>query len=117
MAKKRLSTWLGALLGAILALMFSAYAHAQEFTEEFHHTYALTADGRIELHNINGAVHITGWDRNEVKIDAVKYAGTKERLDEARIEVEAQPDSISIRTKYTDQNLTFNDDWHKPGWS
>ena len=29
-------------------------------------------------------VHISTWDRNEVKVDAVKYADTKERLDEAQ---------------------------------
>jgi hypothetical protein len=42
------------------------------FTEEFHQTYALTPDGRVELDNINGDVHISTWDRSEVKVDAVK---------------------------------------------
>ena len=39
-------------------------------------------------------VHISSWDRNEVKVDAVKYADTKERLDEAKIEVDSGKDSI-----------------------
>ena len=60
----------------------------------------LTADGRVELDNINGAVHISSWDRNEVKVDAVKYADTKERLDEAKIEIDSGKDYLSIRTKY-----------------
>ena len=60
----------------------------------------MTADGRIELDNINGAVHISSWDRNEVKVDAVKYADTKERLDEAKIEIDSGKDYLSIRTKY-----------------
>jgi DUF4097 and DUF4098 domain-containing protein YvlB len=64
----------------------------------------------VELENINGAAHITVWDRDEVKVDAVKYAGSKERLNEAHIRVEASRDSISIRTEYPDHNLTFNDD-------
>jgi DUF4097 and DUF4098 domain-containing protein YvlB len=59
-------------------------------------------------------VHITAWDRNEVKVDAVKYAGTKERLDEARIEVEAASDAVSIRTRYPDHNHTFNGGWNDP---
>ena len=63
-------------------------------TEEFHQTYALTADGRVELDNINGAVHISSWDRNEVKVDAVKYANTKERLDEAKIEIDSGKDYL-----------------------
>ena len=73
-----------------------------------HQSYALTPDGRVELDNINGAVHISTWDRNEVKVDAVKYADSKERLDEARIEIDSGKDYLSIRTKYRDQDLTFN---------
>jgi DUF4097 and DUF4098 domain-containing protein YvlB len=104
--------WSGAVLGTICALFVLALgAHASDsraYTEEFHQTYAITADGRVELENINGAVHISAWDRNEVKVDAVKYAGTKERLDEARIEVESGKNHLSIRTKYPDHDLNFN---------
>jgi len=64
----------------------------------------------VDLSNINGSVHITGWDKNEVKVDAVKYAGTKERLDEAKIRIDAGSTSVEIRTEYPDHNLTFNDD-------
>jgi DUF4097 and DUF4098 domain-containing protein YvlB len=87
-------------------------AHAADrrgaLTEEFHQTYALTANGRVELDNINGDVHISSWDRNEVKVDAVKYADTKERLDEAKIEIDARNDSISIQTKYPNHDHTWN---------
>ncbi len=82
--------------------------HAGQMTEEFHQTYPLSAGGRVELDNINGAVHITGWDRNEVKVDAVKYANSKERLDEAKIRVDASSSLVSIRTEYPDHDLTFN---------
>jgi DUF4097 and DUF4098 domain-containing protein YvlB len=85
----------------------SAFASSDDQREEFHQTYPLQADGRIELENINGAVHITAWDRNEVKVDAVKTASSKEKLDDARIEVDASPAHVSIRTKYPDHNLTF----------
>jgi DUF4097 and DUF4098 domain-containing protein YvlB len=77
-------------------------------TEEFHQTYALAANGRVELDNINGDVHISSWDRNEVKVDAVKYAGTRERLDEAKIEVNAGKDYVSIRTKYPHHDNNWN---------
>jgi DUF4097 and DUF4098 domain-containing protein YvlB len=111
--QRLLTTWLGAVLGTICALfLLSLAAHTSDhrgaLTEEFHQTYALTPDGRVELDNINGAVHITSWDRNEVKVDAVKYADTKERLDEARIEVDSGKDYLSIRTKYRDRDLSFN---------
>jgi hypothetical protein len=108
----RLATWVGIVLGTLCTLLLAvAQGHASEstsYTEEFHQTYPLAAAGRIELDNINGAVHITAWDRNEVKVDAVKYAGTKERLDEAKIEVEAGSEFVSIRTKYPDHDRTFD---------
>lgn len=107
------AAWLGATLGTLCALLtFALGAHASDhygaFKEEFHQTYAITSDGRIELDNINGDVHISSWDRNEVKVDAVKYADTKERLDEAKIEVDAEKDSLSIRTKYPNHDHNWN---------
>ena len=110
---QRSATWLGAALGslcALLALAIGAHAsdHRGALSEEFHQTYAITSDGRIELDNINGSVHISSWDRNEVKVDAVKYADTKERLDEAKIEIDSGKDYLSIRTKYPDHNNNWN---------
>lgn len=110
---RRSATWLGAALGTACALFILALgAHASDrrgaLTEEFHQTYALTADGRVELDNINGDVHISSWERNEVKVDAVKYADTKERLDEAKIEVESGKDYLSIRTKYPNHDQSWN---------
>jgi DUF4097 and DUF4098 domain-containing protein YvlB len=110
---RRFATWLGAALGSICALLVLAIgAHASEhrgaFTEEFHQTYPLTPDGRIELDNINGDVHISTWDRNEVKVDAVKYADEKERLDEAKIEIDSGKDYLSIRTRYPDHDQNWN---------
>lgn len=107
MKHHRSATWLGAVLGSLCALLVLAVAahasdHRGALTEEFHQTYPITADGRLELDNINGPVHISSWDRNDVKIDAVKYADTKERLDEAKIEVEAGKEYVSIRTRYPD---------------
>jgi DUF4097 and DUF4098 domain-containing protein YvlB len=110
----RLSIWLGAALGALCAVtLASAPSFAQDnrgaYTEEFHQTYPLSAGGRVELENINGPVHITAWDRNEVKVDAVKYANRQERLADAKIEVEAGSDYVSIHTQYRNHDLTFND--------
>src|SRR6266481_8088542 len=81
----------------------------QEITEEFHQTYPLNANGRISIENINGGVRISVWDQNEVKVDAVKRAYKKERLDEAKVDVSSTPDSVRIRTEYPDRNQSFSD--------
>jgi DUF4097 and DUF4098 domain-containing protein YvlB len=111
--QRQFPTWLGAVLGTISALLVLALgAHASDhrgaFTEEFHQTYALAPDGRVELDNINGAVHISTWDRNAVKVDAVKSADVKDRLDDARIEIDSGKEYLSIRTRYREHDLTFN---------
>jgi DUF4097 and DUF4098 domain-containing protein YvlB len=118
---RRLATWTGAILGAFLALMLnSALAHAWDddgavVREEFHHTYPLAADGRIALENINGAVHITAWDRNEVKVDAVKRAHDEERLKDMEIRVNASSSSISIETHYRDRHEDSSENHQNPG--
>ncbi len=73
---------------------------AQSLREEFHQTYPLAPNGRVVLKNVNGGVRVTGWDRPEVRVDAVKKADTQQALDEARIEVNAGGDMIEIRTQY-----------------
>ena len=107
------ATWLGVTLGSICALLVLAIgAHASDhrgaLTEEFHQIYTINADGRVELDNINGPVHVSSWDRNEIKVDAVKYADTKERLDEAKIEVDSGKDYLSIQTKYPGHDHNWN---------
>ena len=114
MNRHRLSaSWFGAALGtlcALFTLVLAAHAsdHDGKLTEEFHQTYAMTADGRVQLDNINGAVHISSWDRNEVKVDAVKYADTQEKLNEAKIEINASGSHLSIKTKYPNHDNTWN---------
>jgi len=94
-------------LGALIALVLTATAFA-EVTAEFHRTVPLSSSGRVSLENINGNVTIVGWERNEVEIDAVKKANSQQKLDEAKIEVEASNDAVHIRTKYP-EGRTNND--------
>lgn len=99
----------GALFATMLAIILAPSAYATgSVTEEFHKTVPLNANGRVSLENINGAAEITGWDRNEVQIDAVKTARDQQRLDEAKIEVEASGNSVSIRTKYPEGHTNNN---------
>jgi DUF4097 and DUF4098 domain-containing protein YvlB len=110
----RFTTRLVLTLGtAILLLAATGYASERgPLTQEFHQTYPLSPNGRVELNNLSGPVHITGWDRNEVKVDAVKRAWKQERMDETRIEINSQPDSIYIHTEYPGHDHNFTDDSH-----
>jgi DUF4097 and DUF4098 domain-containing protein YvlB len=90
-------------------LLVNALAYGK-VTAEFHQTYPLTVNGSLDLENINGNVHVTTWDRNEVKVDAVKTASSQQRLDEAKIEVDAHSDRVSIKTKYPDHTWNSDDE-------
>ena len=98
---RRTSTWEAIVGIAIIAIATQMSLHAA-LTEELHKTYPIDADGRISLKNVNGAVNISAWDRNEVQVDAIKRASTKEALDEANIVIDSASSSISIRTRYPD---------------
>jgi DUF4097 and DUF4098 domain-containing protein YvlB len=111
------STWLGLILGACAALVLNvAVARASDdeavVTEEFHQTYSLNANGRLELQNINGAVHITAWDQNQVKVDAIKRASNQDELNREEILIDAHPASISIETKYNYRESGWHDPHH-----
>jgi DUF4097 and DUF4098 domain-containing protein YvlB len=82
----------------------------QEVREDFHQTYPLSATGRVILENLNGGVQIRVWDRPAVQVDAVKRAHRRDRLAEARIEINASEGHIRIKTEYPDWNQTFRSD-------
>ncbi len=106
---ERVLTAVGAMI-LLLACASVAQVSAQsyqELREEFHRTYPLTSTGRVSLENINGSVNISVWDRDEVRVDAVKRAYRQERLNEAQIEVNADATSIHIKTEYPDED-NFN---------
>ena len=69
-------------------------------TERFEQTYPLSSNGRVSVSNVNGSIVIEAWDRNEVKLEAVKTADTKEHLADVQIKIDAQKDSFSVETDY-----------------
>lgn len=69
-------------------------------TERFEQTYPLNANGRVSVSNVNGSITVEAWDRNEVKLEAVKTADTKEHLAEVQIRIDANKDSFSVETDY-----------------
>lgn len=79
-----------------------------ELRETFERTYQLAPGGRVSLDNFTGTVHVTAWDRPEVKVSAVKRAYSPERLAEVEIEVTPEPSDLRIVSKYAHQNLRWS---------
>jgi DUF4097 and DUF4098 domain-containing protein YvlB len=110
MLKKRII--LPTLLSLAVVLTAASSVMMQQndlLREEFHQTYPLSAQGRVSLSNINGAVRVTAWDRNEVKVDAVKSAYRRDRLDEAKIVVRSDANAFHVETAYPQRTQSFND--------
>jgi hypothetical protein len=91
---------------ALLSLLVFAAAAllagpAFAFDEVFHETYPLPAGGTFELQNVNGSVVVSGWERNEVEISAVKTARrNQDDLQRVKIEIQAQGGKVSVHTRY-----------------
>jgi DUF4097 and DUF4098 domain-containing protein YvlB len=98
------------LAPAQVNLLGSQTATSDELREEFHRSVPLAANGRVSIENLNGSVRISVWDQNEVKIDGVKRAYRRERLNEAQVEIDATNDAVRIRTRYPDEDQTFTDE-------
>jgi DUF4097 and DUF4098 domain-containing protein YvlB len=86
------------LIVAIAGVCGSSFA----YDETFHHVYPLTKGGSFVLENVNGSVHVDGWDRDEVEVSAVK-TGTNEARDVQQVKIEVDnstPGQIAVHTRY-----------------
>ena len=89
-----------ALLLAGLLTSSLCVAEMLPASDTFSQTYPVAANVEISLANINGAVEITGWDKNEISLEAEKRAASPEDLAKLQIEVTAAEKSFSIKTKF-----------------
>ena len=71
---------------------------SDRFREDFHLNYKLEPGQRISVENSNGSVEVAGWEKNEVDISGERYAPTEEYLRELKVDVQASPTAVRIRT-------------------
>lgn len=92
----------------VLCLVVSAPSLlAAQVRQEVHETYAFKPTGAIRIDNINGRIHLTGWNRSEIQLDAIKKGRSQEDLDRVILEIDARPDRLVIRTEHLEE---------KTGW-
>jgi DUF4097 and DUF4098 domain-containing protein YvlB len=86
-------------LTVFLTTACTADAHT---TSVFRKIYPLSPGGRFTLENVNGSVHVDGWDRDEVQVEAIKTStfGDDSEVERVSIEVNAQPMDVAVRTRY-----------------
>ena len=85
------------LVLVIVAAWGFSYEKYEAIVDE---TFALSVGGAVSLENINGDVTIDVWDRDEVRVYAVKTASSPELLDALKVEIDANSDAVRIETDY-----------------
>ena len=90
---------------AVLALAGSAQAAPGVFDETEHvsRTIALEPGGTLRLKNFSGRVTITGTDRPEVVIDAVRRA-PQSRLDRIKLDIHTSGSSVVVDANQRDHS-------------
>ena len=69
----------------------------ERYNKDFHSSHPLKPGGRLSVETFNGSVEISGWDQDTVDISGTKYGPSQEEADNLRVDIDATPDSVSIR--------------------
>jgi len=95
------------LLASVVSLstITSVYADVEETIEK---SFDVSEQATLRLANINGAVDIQGWDRNEIKITVLIKAKTQEDRDRINIEFDQSSNGVSVETEYEKQSSWNN---------
>ena len=80
--------------------------------ERFEQSYPISSNGRVNVSNVNGSIVVEAWERNEVKLEAVKIADTKEALADVQLKIDSRADSFSVEADYD----TWRRDRGEKGW-
>ncbi len=103
------------ILSVLCGLLIAVSANAATLKENFDKTIRLKPGAVVTLRNVNGGVTFEAWDREEVRVEAVKKvkAGTEEAarktMSQVQIEVNSDPKGLRIETKVPKQGSGFFD--------
>jgi len=92
------------LSGTVLVTTFVTSLAWAEVSKTEDYTFELEQGGRISLTNVNGDVSIAGTEGRTVHIVATKTADSQNYLEAMKIDIDAGPKSISIETRYPENN-------------
>jgi hypothetical protein len=89
------------LLAVLLPALASCGSAAQRTLEEtFEQTYTIEPNASVAVTNGSGAVFVYGSNTNEMRVQAIKRAYTRDRLKQIAVDISVQPGSVSINTKF-----------------
>jgi DUF4097 and DUF4098 domain-containing protein YvlB len=99
----------GAALVALMALGIPTMAAAAKETERVEKTIAFSPGGTLKLKNFSGKVEITGENRTDISLVAVRTA-TRERLDHIKLSIESSGSTVTIEANKRDNSWEEHND-------
>jgi DUF4097 and DUF4098 domain-containing protein YvlB len=95
-------------LAVLTGCEFDDFGGSANYHEDFHYNYPMKAGARLSVEGFNGSVEITAWDQDTVDISGTKSARSDAALADIRINVDHQPDAVSIRaSRPTERNGNY----------
>jgi DUF4097 and DUF4098 domain-containing protein YvlB len=98
-----------ALLGLLSVAIPAAAGAAQKETERVDRTVQIRAGGQLKLKNFSGRVTITGSNRGDMAIHAVRRA-TRDRLDHVKLDIEETGSGVTIEANRKDSSWEEKND-------
>ena len=91
----------GMTLSVLAVCLAGCNQEVERIVEQtFEQTYSVEPNARLSVKNLDGSIRVYGADTHEVKVQAIKKAYGRERLEKIVVNVAAHPNSVSIDTLY-----------------
>lgn len=97
---------LGLTIVAVVTLLYPGEGSAYTLEEGFEKVIPRRDASLLDVDNVNGSIHVSSWNKDSVRIEAVKKvkAGSREEaeewMEELKIEVSRRDGEISVETVY-----------------
>ena len=91
-------------LAAAVTLAAAAPAAAETLTKTLQNTYPIADGAQVEIENVNGAIVVESWDRDEVRVQVTKKvragsaAAAAEAMERLKVKVEHGPERLRVAT-------------------
>ncbi|HUI31668.1 MAG TPA: DUF4097 family beta strand repeat-containing protein [Candidatus Acidoferrales bacterium] len=105
------------LLTSTFFLLALSTASARTYSKTEVRTFDISPNGKVVVDNVNGAIKVESWDKDQVMLQATKTvrAGDQEEADEyldrLRIEIDNEKDYLEVRTHYPHEGWGGFWDW------
>jgi DUF4097 and DUF4098 domain-containing protein YvlB len=84
-----------------LSSITAVYADVEETIEK---SFDVSEQATLRLANINGAVEIQGWNKNEIQVTAIITADNQEGIDRINVDISKNSNGVRVETEHEKQS-------------